>query len=216
MSFIVQYLRQMLRRPPVVIFLVMVLASCLAGYGIVYFALTTHQSAHREGYLRLETGYLVIEFPKEWMAAEVSYENESGSIHGVQVVSSFASVYLGMHDEKYTQFLMGEFDLTDAFSTMIYMVNDTYGSILERNENATLHFVENKTVRVLDLQADYTRVLIRDVPDDDGVLQNVTLILMAAFEQRKLTYIGFYALEENWEEAYGNFQIILDSIEIRR
>lgn len=206
----------MLRRPPVVIFLVMVLASCLAGYGIVYFALTTHQSAHREGYLRLETGYLVIEFPKEWMAAEVSYENESGSIHGVQVVSSFASVYLGMHDEKYTQFLMGEFDLTDAFSTMIYMVNDTYGSILERNENATLHFVENKTVRVLDLQADYTRVLIRDVPDDDGVLQNVTLILMAGFEQRKLTYIGFYALEENWEEAYGNFQIILDSIEIRR
>jgi len=194
----------------------MVLASCLAGYGIVYFALTTHQSAHREGYLRLETGYLVIEFPKEWMAAEVSYENESGSIHGVQVVSSFASVYLGMHDEKYTQFLMGEFDLTDAFSTMIYMVNDTYGSILERNENATLHFVENKTVRVLDLQGDYTRVLIRDVPDDDGVLQNVTLILMAAFEQRKLTYIGFYALEENWEEAYGNFQIILDSIEIRR
>ena len=211
-----QYLRQMLRRPPVVIFLVMVLASCLAGYGIVYFALTTHQSANREGYLRLETGYLVIEFPKEWMAAEVSYENESGSIHGVQVVSSFASIYLGMHDEKYTQFLMGEFDLTDAFSTMIYMVNDTYGSILERNENATLHFVENKTVRVLDLQADYTRVLIRDVPDNDGVLQNVTLILMAAFEQRKLTYIGFYALEENWEEAYGNFQIILDSIEIRR
>ena len=216
MSFIVEYLRRMLRRPPVVIFLVLVLASCLAGYGVVYYAFTTHQSVDREGYLRLETEYLVIEFPKDWIAAEVSHENESGSIHGVQVVSSFASLYLGIHDREYTEFLMGKFNLADAFSTIIYMVNDTYGSILKRNENATLHFIENKTVRVLDLQADYTRVEIRDVPDSDNVLQDVTFILMAGLDQRKLTYIGFYALDENWEESYENFQIMLDSIEIRR
>ena len=196
--------------------MVLILGSCLASYGVIYFALTTHQSVDREGYLRLETDYAVIEFPKEWIAANVAHENETGSIHGVQVSSSYASIYLGIHNEKYTDFLMRKFDLTDAFSMIIHTVNDTYGAVLKENENATLHFVENKTVRVLDLTADYTRAIIEDVPDDDGVLRNVTFIMMAGIDQRKLTYVGFYAFEGNWEEAYETFQVILSSIEIRR
>ncbi len=216
MSFIVNYLRRILRRPPVAIFLVLALGSCLAGYGAIYYVFSIHQSIHREGYLRLETDLLAIEFPKDWVAAEVAHENESGSIHGVQVFSSYASAYLGMHDEKYTELIMEKFRLTDAFSMVIHIVNDTYTAILERNENATIHFVENKTVRVLDLDADYTKVTIMGAPDNNNVLRNVTFIVMAGIEQRRLTYVGFYALEENWEEAYKAFEIILSSIEIRR
>jgi len=222
LSFILDYLRRTLRRPPVALFLVVVLVSCLAGYGITYFILTVHQSADREGYLRLEKEKVTIEFPKSWFAAEAAYENESGSFFGVEAFCPYASIYLGIHDERYTRFLMSRLDLTDAFSVILYIVNQSYAGILEENQNATLHFIENKTVgmldievRLLDREADYTRVTIKGSPDNQGVMHNVTAIVMAEIDGLKLTIVGMYGLEEKWGELYGTFETILNSIEVR-
>lgn len=223
LSFILDYLRRTLRRPPVALFLVLLLGSCLGSYGVMYYTLTAHQSVDREGYLRLEKEGLAIEFPSSWIAAKAEYENESGSFHGVEAFCAHASFYLGIHDERYTQFLTGRFNLTDAFSVVLYIVNQSYTGILEQNQNATLHFIENNTVGMMDMEvsvlhrdAEYTKVIMRGSPDNQGVLHNVTAIVMAEIVELKLTVVGMYSLEERWDEVQGTFETILNSVEIRR
>ncbi len=216
MSFILNYLRRVLRRPPVIAFIALALGSCLVGYTILYLELAQHQSSSRVGYLQFETDNIKVEFPKSWFAYEVKNENASGVFYRVGVIGPTGEAYLAVQDEKATDFIMNRFNLTSITSLIVYMVNDTFTAILSKNPQATLDFGENSTMSVLSLDAQYSKVSIRGVPDSKGALHNVTYMVIAGLKQGRLVYVLFLSEEDKWDEGYQTFVIILSSIDLRR
>jgi len=216
MSFIVNYLRRVLRLPPVVAFVALALGSCLVGYTLMYFELSQHQSSTRAGYLQFETDNIKLEFPKSWFAYEVENKNASGVFYRVGIVGPIGEAYFAVQDENATDFIMKRFNLTNITSLIIHMANDTFTAILGKNPQATLLFRENSTMSILSLDAEYTKVSISGVPDSRGALHNVTYIIIAGMKQQRLAYILFLSEEATWDEGYQTFVTILSSVDLRR
>ena len=204
----------MLRRPPVIIFLVSVLVSCLVGYAIIYSTLAAH--LHGDN-IRLENEYLEIEFPRNWLGVTWELGNDtSGKGFNAYFAPTdvVALTLVRAYDDKATQIYMNEGNLADTFSIVIFEANRLYNWSLDTNENATMSFIENGTMFVSNCRADFTRFIIQDGLEQDNALYNLTCVFLSCIEQQRLFQVAFWGEEEDWTQTYGTFEVILDSIKI--
>lgn len=189
---------------PLTIFILLILASCIVSYVIIYSTLTSHISPFRGDYLRLKNKYLEIDFPKGFYAAEWENQNSSsGNIYTLSFspVDLRAIIFFIIYDEKATQTFMNENHLSDAFSVCIFEAKKMYDRSLGYNINASLFFVENSTMKISNLEANYTKITIKDGSKmENGTLSDITGLFISVINQRKLFMITFYGQEKDWNQ----------------
>ncbi len=214
MSFILRSLRGILRRPPVVIFIVLALGSCLAGYGFVYWIL----SANLHGdYLLLKNEYLEVEFPRYWFAFTWKPGNETsgrGYSAFFAPTDRYVVMLLRIYDEVATRRFIEANNLTDAFSVAAYEADRMYNWSLQSNANATFLYSENGTVTVASREAIYTKFAIRDGFKQDEAFYNLTCIFMSWIDKQQLFEIAFWGKEDDWTQTHSVFETMLGSIKI--
>lgn len=206
-------------RPPLVIFIALVLGSCLVTGGVIQLTLSSHLNGD---YILLENEYMKIKFPKNWYAASWKDINVTvGNKYGIMVAPTdlFATVVFRLYDEQAAQNFMKENNLTDTFSAVIFKANQLYNWSLQSNGNATLFFVENGTKTVSGYRADYVKVFIKGgyvETADDGTTttHNVTGIFLSCMNRQSLLEILFWGIEDDWGRTYGTFEVMLNSIKI--
>jgi len=213
--------RRLLRmiHPPLVIFIILVLGSCLAGYVIIYSTLALHQSTNREGYLRLETECLKTEFPRNWFAMKWAEKNETvGNVYITMLASTRSSVAVLFRilDETAMQAFMSKNNLKDISSITVFEAHRMYEWSRENNNNnATLFLNESGTITISGNKAYYTKIIILDGGKKDGTLYNLTSMFISYVTQQKLAQITFWGEEEDWNKSQETFEIILNSTKIR-
>jgi len=201
-------------RLPLAIFIILILASCVIGYAILYSTLMSYTSNLREDYFRLESKYLKIEFPKSWFAMQWEAKNESsGNSYTVLLapVNLHAVMFFRVYDVKATQTYMNENGLSDAFSTVIFEVNRLYSWSLQNNNNATLLFNATGTMTVSNFEANYTIITIIDGYKEDDTLFSLTGIFISWVDGGKLIQIIFYGKQEDLNQTGDVFWVILNS-----
>jgi hypothetical protein len=195
----------------------LILASCLAGYAIIYSILTSHLV--RGEYLRLENKFFELEFPKSWFAVKWESINEtSGNIYSAFFAHPDpdleAVIIFRVFDEKATRTYMRENGLKDAFSAVIFEVKRFYDWTLQSSANATLHFEKNGTVIVSSCEADYALFSIKNGLRKEDVFLNATGIFVSWISQQRIIQVMFYGEENDWKQTYDSFTDILNSIKV--
>jgi len=202
-------------RPPLAIFIILVIALFSAGYLIIHFSLSRNLSEDGE-YILFETDFLKFEFPRNWRARP-KWENNSLCI--INMLNTEADSFFGLiyyKSWKFAQSVFSEFDLKDGLSIATFEINKFYSKIRERAQNATLQFLENGTLNVSGYDAAYTIFHIENVTV--GNLQyNLTGILVYFLANQGPIEIVFYTWADRiWEERYEVFRSkILESLVIK-
>lgn len=198
-------------RLPLALFAVLVLASLGASSAIFYYVFAAH--SHGDD-LRLETDHLDVIYPKNWLVSFGDEENFSGTIHvvGIFPTDLRASLIIRIFDEDATKGYMKQREIDDAFSANLVELKDVYDWILERNENATLSFVENGTVTVFNHIADFSTSIIGGYIDNWGnYYNNCTFTFMSFIDDRKITQIVYLGVEKDYEMVCDLFKELLDT-----
>lgn len=204
-----------LPRLPLLIFIVIILVSCLVGYGIIYSALATYS---RGDYFYLENEYVQIEFPRNWLTYAYEQKNETGSIYTIfsGSVDSRVVIILMVFDRNTTEYYMNENNLNDTFSVIIFEARRAYLHMLKRNENATLFFLKNDTMNVSGYKADYTIIKINDgLIIDETVYDWKGMIVSWMNKEHKIFQIVFYGEEGDWKKFQDSFEHFLNSTKLK-
>ena len=205
---------------PLTIFILLILASSIVSYVIIYSALTSHASPFRGDYLQLRNKYLETDFPKVFYAAEwETVDASSGNIYTLSFspIDLHAIMNFIVYDEKATQTFINENHLSDAFSVCVFEAKMMYDRFLGNNVNASLFFVENGTMKISNLEANYTRITVKDgLKAGDGTLSNITGLFVSGINQQKLFEVIFYGQEKDWNQISLQevFRNILNSTKI--
>ena len=196
------------------IFLLMILGSLLVGISVIHEILTTHS---RGEYLRLENEFIKIDLPKNWFVYSWNSENSTGDIYSVFLIppNMLSAILLKIHDEKITQSFMKEHDLTDASSIVNFETERMYGWVQTKNENASIISRETGKLMLSGNQASYSKILIKDGIESNGVYHNMSFLMISYIKDQKLIEIAFWGKNEDCEKLSNTFEAILNSTEIR-
>ena len=198
---------------PLALFIVVILVLCTASSIIFYSAFAAH--VHGDLF-RLETDYLNLDFPKSWGAIPWEEKNSSGDRYGVLIapLDLQAGMYIEICDERAAQTYLEHNNVTDSFSATAIEVERLYNWTLQKNMNATLHFVENGTMRVSDCTVSFSTFVIKGgFVDDRGDAANLTCTFMS-FVGREILQISYHGVGEDYDLAYGSFRSILNSTKL--
>ncbi|MCS7119968.1 MAG: hypothetical protein RMJ07_06225 [Nitrososphaerota archaeon] len=216
MSFVLDWLRRAIRKPPVAIFLISVCLSSLTGYGYMYVIASSHQSTLRSDFLHLKTDRMSLEFPKNWVAFKGAFQNESGSFSTVVSFNPVTGTFFGiqLYDENATRFLWETLSFTDTSSVVMQIVNDTYAAVLKDNNSSLLIFQKNDTMKVSNLDFTYSIITVTNVPGGTNNYYNLTRFIGACLHNRELILIFFTSDESRWLIDYEIFQAIINLLRV--
>ncbi len=210
MSLVLRWFVRAFRKPPVIVFLVLLLGSCLTGYGIIYNIAASHQSEINPNFLHFETDYVEVELPKNWITFQGKVQNTTGLFFSIVSYNPFTWAFFQFQfcDENAKMFLLERLNLTDASQMLQKIINDTYSEILEKNSNVTRIFNENGTMTISNLTAEYSIITLRNVPTETSNLHNITSLIAIHIDEKRLIYISFTCDESNWSKESELFAII--------
>ena len=207
-------LRLELPRPPLLIFLSLILISLILGSCIIYSTV----SAHRKGdYLHLESDVLEVDFPANWFAFswETVNETTNGKIFSFLIFASnmFSAISIQVFDENATRQYMMENNLSDVSSASFKETQRLFKWISRKNENASIISSENGTLiaGVSKSFASFTRILIKDGFEDRGSFYNVSCTVISYMEGKNLVRIAFWGKDEDCDKASGILERILNT-----
>lgn len=198
-------------RLPLALFVLLILALCVASSAIFYSVLATHAEGD---YLRIETDHLEMDFPKNGFVSYGDQENFSGIIHVAAIYPSDirASMIIRIFDENAAGGYLREERVDDGFSANLVELKRLYGWVLQRNENATLSFIENGTMRLFEYNADFTTILIGGYVDNLGnYYDNCTWKFTSFISSRKAIQVFYFGIEKDYEITQDLFQEMIDT-----
>lgn len=198
-------------RLPLALFVLLILALCVASSAIFYSVLATHAQGD---YLRIETDHLEMDFPKNGFVSYGDQENFSGIIHVAAVYPSDirASMIIRIFDENAAEGYLMEERIDDGFSANLVELRRLYDWVLQRNENATLSFIENGTMRLFEYNADFTTILIGGYVDNLGnYYDNCTWKFTSFISSRKAIQVFYFGIDKDYEITYDLFQEMIDT-----
>jgi len=191
-----------------------ILSLGVISYVIIYSALNTHA---RGDYFKLETEYVELDFPRNWVAMTWKDLNRSGNRYGLILtpMDLRASIFLMIYDENATKVYLKQNNIYDAFSSITFEVERIYNWSLEKNRDAKLDFVKNGTLNVSNHQANFTMFTIEGgYVDENQQRYNWTWMYISWIDD-KLWQIALQGEEADWNKAYDNFNYLLNSTETR-
>jgi len=201
-------------RLPIAIFIILILVLLGASSVIFYTIFTTH--VHGD-YFRLETTYLDVDFPKNWVAYPWEEKNSTGDKYGVMLGSPTlrASMFIVVYDEMATKTYLRQNNLTDAFSATVFESKRLYNWTLQENVNATLCFVENGTVLMSGYVGNFSTLIIKGgYVDDDGTPYNWTWTFMS-FVGSRVFQVAYHGVGEDYYQSVDSFRFVLNSTRIK-
>jgi len=201
-------------RLPLAVFIIIIPVLWGVGFAIFYSAFTTH--AHGD-YFRLETNHLDLDFPRNWYAVPWEEKNSSGDRYGVLLAPTDirASMFMVIYDENAARLYLEQNNVTDAFSATIFELKRLHNWALQKNENATLSFIENETISLFGHTGNCSTLIMEGgFVDDQGKFYNWTWTFMS-FIDGKIFQIAYHGVEGDYDLAYRNFQFILNSTKIK-
>lgn len=214
MEFSLQWLRSIFS-PPVIILIVLILGSVAGSYGILYYTFMSHQ---RGDQLWFENQYVEAEFPQNWLGASIEYENStSGNIFRAIFLNPYVFLYMGftIYDEKATQTFVQTYNLTDAHSTISFLVNETYNEILQTSSNATLNFIKNDTRSISNHEADYSIYKFINGYTEDNVSKNISYLMISYFDNNRLVQIACWGNDEEFDNSQQMFETFISLIKVK-
>ncbi|RLI37039.1 hypothetical protein DRO55_02220 [Candidatus Bathyarchaeota archaeon] len=213
---------------PVAIF-VLILAALLGVSCILVEYISMKYS--KGNYFRLETRFVDLEFPRNWIAVTGKKENSSGVIISVACVSSGqdAGVFFIVYDENMTRIYLEK--VRNWASLRGYRVNDTSAAILFEAErlfnyhknrtkvndgNVTLLLLDNGMIKVSNYEANYLTIMIMGLRIERGggsEICNGTWRFISWIYDKKLSFVVLYGIGEYWNqpEIWEIFNHILNS-----
>jgi len=197
-------------RLPLSLFIILILVSCAASYVVFYSAAAAHL---RGDYFRLETKYLDIDFPRNWVAMSWEEKNSSGTKYGILLAPSNlrAAMLITVYDEDATKAYLEQYHVTDPSSVTVFELKRLYNWTLEKSGNATLQFVENGTIPLFGYMAKYSTAIIREgFVDDRGARYNWTWTFMSAMDG-KIFQAAYHGVGEDYNLTANSFQSILNA-----
>ena len=207
-------MRLELPRPPLLIFLSLLLVSLTLGFGMIYSIV----SAHRRGdYLYLEREILEVEFPANWLAFswETVNETTNGKIFSFWILASdmFSAISIQVFDEISTRQYMMEKNLSDASSASFMEAQRFFKWIAANNENASLVFSENGTLNigVSKISAGFTRILIKDGLEVKGSFYNMSCTVISFMKGENFVRLAFWGKEEDCNRALEIWERVLNT-----
>ena len=198
-------------RVPLALFILLILALCGASGAIFYYVFTNHAQGD---YLRIETDHLEIDFPKNGYVSSGDQENFSGTIHVAAVYPSDirASMIIRIFDENAAQGYQREERVDDGSSANLVELRRLYDWVLQKNENATLSYIENGTVRLFEYNADFTIVVIGGYVDNLGnYYDNCTWKFTSFVSSRRVIQMFYFGIEKDYEITHDLFQEMIDT-----
>jgi hypothetical protein len=195
--------------PPVLIILVLIFGSVLAGFGTVYFTLTSHL---RGDLICFEDQYVQFGFPKNWYGGSSELVNStSGNTYAALFIAPNAYLDLGLtvYDRNATKTFIKDFNLTDSRSVIVFLANNTYHYFLKTSSNATLILNCSSTIQVSGSTADYSIYLIRNAYLDttDNVTKNISFMIISYFDNhQRLVQIIFWGNQDDFENSLQMFE----------
>jgi len=203
-----------LPRLPLTIFLLMILGSLLIGFSLIYVIVATHS---RGEYLRLENEFIRIDLPKNWLIYSWNSKNSTGDIYTIFLASPelISAIVFRIHDERATRYFMEEHDLKDALSVATFETGRIYNWTRIKNENASLIFRETGEIVVSGNQASYSKIIIKDAIESNGVYSNMSFLMITYIKNQRLVEIAFWGEKEDCEKTLDLFKAILNSTEIK-
>jgi len=215
-------------RLPLAIFVLSVLVFLSVGSLMIYSALISNL-VDDGNWLHIKTDVCELNFPKHWYLARVGGREGNKTIYiiyllGYLLSDDLVSVNLVFYNKAATQDFMKENNLTDVSTVPYFEAQQMYNRILSENENATLHFIEEKS-ELLGFITEWARnrgynaysllVNIKNAYEVKDVYYNVTgLFISLMIDHQRLLEIIFYGEENSWEKNQGNFEKVLSSIKI--
>ncbi|MFB0503804.1 MAG: hypothetical protein ACETWE_08225 [Candidatus Bathyarchaeia archaeon] len=203
-------------RLPLTLFMLLILALCGAG-GVIFYSVF---AAHAQGdYLRVETDHLEIEFPRNGFVSFGDQENFSGTIHVAAVYPSDirASMIIRIFDEDAAEGYLMQERIDDGSSANLVELRRLYNWVLQRNENATLSFIENGTMELFDYNADFTIILIGGYVDNLGNYYSnctwkFTSFIVTSFTgSRKVIQVFYFGIEKDYEATDDLFEDMIEA-----
>jgi len=198
-------------RLPLTLFILLILALCGAS-GVVFYSVF---AAHAQGdYLKIETDHLEIEFPRNGFVSSGEQENFSGTIHVAAVYPSDirASMIIRIFDEDAADGYRMQERIDDGSSANLVELGRLYNWVLLRNENATLSFIENGTMKLFEYNADFSIVLIGGYVDNLGnYYENCTWKFTSFIGSRKVIQVFYFGIERDYEATDDLFEDMIEA-----
>jgi len=201
-------------RLPLALFIVTILVLAGASYVSFYSAFAAHV---RGDYLRLETKYLDIDFPRNWFAMSWDQQNSSGARYGVFLAppNLRAAMIITIYDENAAKTYLRQNNVSDSSSATIFELKRLYNWTLEKNANATLHFIENGTMPLFGYSADFSTFVLRDgFVDDQGTRYNWTWTFMTSMNT-DIFQVAYHGVEEDYNLTLSSFKSLLNSTRLK-
>ena len=181
---------------------------------IIYYASKTYA---RGDYYVLETKYVEVDFPRNWIATTWEDANSSGNRYGVvfSPTDLRVSVFLIVYDENATKMYLEQNNIHDAVSSIAFEVERIYNWTMQKNEDANLIFVKNGTLDVSGHEAEFTMFTIEGgYVDEKQQHYNWTWIYISWMDS-KVWQMAFQGEEGDWNQAFDTFSYVLNSARTR-
>ncbi|GEM_PF-1457126 len=213
---------------PVAIF-VLILAALLGVSCILVEYISMKYS--QGNYFRLETRFVDLEFPRNWIATAGKRENSSGVIISAACMSSDqdVGVFFAVYDENITRIYLER--VRSWANLRGYKVNDTSAVILFEAErlfnyyknrtgvndgNVTLLLLDNGTIKISNYEADYLTIVIMGLRIERGgrsEICNGTWRFISWIYDEKLSLVALYGMGNRWSQPqiWEIFNYVLNS-----
>jgi hypothetical protein len=207
LRFSFQWLRSVFV-PPVIILLVLLLGSVLAGFGISYYTVTSHL---RGDLLCFENQYVEFGFPKNWYGGSAELINStSGNMYTALFIAPnvYLDIGLRIYDKDATRTFIKNFNLTDSHSVITYYANNSYHYFLQTSSNATLILNCSSTIQVSSHEADYSIYLIKNgyIDPTDNVTKSISIMIISYFDNQRLVQIIYWGNQNDFENSLQTFE----------
>jgi hypothetical protein len=210
-------------RPPILIFLLILIGSLIGGSAVIQLTLSSHQKGN---YLLYDDNFVTFEFPMDWLG--FSWEEQditTGNVYSALVSPPllYSILIIRIFDEQAKQILFDEKNLTDENSLNLFeasLLLEFAHSLTENSENATLSLIKQGRTEVSNYNAYYANILISDVVDfnsDTGeeITYNLKATFVSYIKSQNVIEVIFYGEEEDYNDMYSIFERIVDSIEVK-
>jgi len=203
-----------LPRLPLTIFLVAFFGSLILGFSIIYNIVATHSVGEN---LRLDNEFIKIDFPKNWIAYSWSERNASGNVYSVFLYSKNLSsiILFRIYDENATQHFMEKNNLKDALAVVNFETRRMYNEIRKKNENSSLIFEEAGGIKIWEVQANYSKIIIKNAVKSEGTFHDMFCLVISYIKNHRLVEIFFWREREDYEKLSVLFEKILNSTRIK-
>jgi len=199
---------------PLTIFLIIISGSLILGFSIIYDIIATHSVGEK---LRLDNEFIRIDFPKNWAAYSWNEKNAGGNVYNVFLYPKNFSfiIFFKIYDEDATQHFMEKNNLKDALAVVNFETRRMYNEIRKKNENSSLLFKETGGIKIWEVQANYSKIIIKDAIEYEGTFHNMTYLAISYIKNHRLVEIFFWRRREDYGKLSVPFEKILNSTRIK-